>query len=182
MKKNLILYASNTGNTEKIAMALKENFDRHGWQSILKKLPSDYDVEHPDFDFDDFDFVCVGSPINSELPLLQVRRVMTSRPHGMHKIVPGPKCGIVFCTYGGVHLGPKEAEPALKLLEVELEHLKFSVIGSLAVPGSMGNRHNPDWYYPDLPSRPNEEDLRNVGLFVDDIMKKLESSPAKKTQ
>ena len=103
---------------------------------------------------------------------------MTSRPHGMHEIVPGPKCGVVFCTYGGVHLGPKEAEPALKLLDVELEHLSFKVIGSLAVPGSMGNRHSPDWYYPDLPSRPNKEDLRKVGLFVDDIIKKLGSNPA----
>ena len=71
MKKNLIVYASNTGNTEKIAIALKENFDRYGWDSTLKKLPSDYDVEHPDFDFNDYDFVCVGSPINSELPLPQ---------------------------------------------------------------------------------------------------------------
>ncbi|MCJ7594702.1 MAG: flavodoxin domain-containing protein [Desulfobacterales bacterium] len=173
MKKNLIVYASNTGNTEKIAIALKENFDRYGWQSTLKKLPHDYDVERPDFDFDDYDFVCVGSPINSELPLPQVSKVMTSRSHGMHKIVPGPKCGIVFCTYGGVHLGPKEAEPALKLLEVELEHLKFSVIGSLAVPGAMGDRGGPDWYYPDLRSRPNKEDLLNVGRFVDNIIKKL---------
>jgi len=178
MKRNLIVYASNTGNTERIAVALKENFERHGWHSTLMKLPVDYDVEHPDFDFDDYDFVCVGSPINSELPLPQVRRVMTSRPHGMHKIVPGPKRGIVFCTYGGVHLGPKEAEPALKLLEVELEHLKFHVIGSLAVPGAMGGRVGPDWYFPDLPSRPNDEDLRNVGRFVDDIMKELGASQA----
>jgi hypothetical protein len=109
--------------------------------------------------------------VNAELPLPQVRKVMTSRPHADHKIVPGPKCGIVFCSYGGIHLGPKEAEPALKLLELELEHLSFEVIGSLAVPGSMGDRYNPNWYHGDMRGRPNAEDLRDVGSFVDDIMK-----------
>ena len=177
MKKNLIVYASNTGNTEKIAMALKNNFNRYGWECTLKKLANDYDVENPDFDFDDYDFVCVGSPVNSELPLPQVRKVMTSRPHADHKIVPGPKCGIVFCTYGGIHLGPKEAEPALKLLELELEHLSFKVIGSLAIPGSMGDKYNPNWYHGDMRGRPNAEDLRDVGSFVDDIMKKLSENP-----
>ena len=53
MKKNLIVYASNTGNTEKIAIALKDDFDRYGWESTLKKLAEDYDTENPDFDFDE---------------------------------------------------------------------------------------------------------------------------------
>ena len=173
MKKNLIVYASNTGNTEKIAIELKKNFDRYGWECTLKKLANDYDVENPDFNFDDYDFVCIGSPVNSELPLPQVRKVMTSRPVGEHKIVPGPKCGIVFSTYGGMHLGPKEAEPALKLLELELEHLSFKLIGSLAIPGSAGDRYSPNWYYGDMRGRPNAQDLHDVGSFVDDIMKKL---------
>ena len=72
-----------------------------------------------------------------------------------------------------VHLGPKEAEPALKLLEVEVEHLLFKVIGSLAIPGSMGDQSHPDGYFGDLRERPNEEDMRVVEAFVDDIMKKL---------
>lgn len=174
MKKNLILYASNTGNTEKVAIELKNSFDRHGWDSTLKKLPEDYDVKNPDFDFDDYDFLCVGSPVISELPLQQVRGVMWSKWPGMKKIEPGPKCGIVFCTYGGVHLGPKEAEPALKLLEMEAEHLFFKIIGSLAIPGSMGDQSHPEGYFGDLRGRPNDEDMRVVASFVDDIMKKLE--------
>ena len=176
MKKNVIVYASNTGNTEKIAIELKKNFDRYGWDCTLKKLPNDYDFENPDFDFDDYDFVCIGSPVNLELPLPQVRKVMTSRPHGSHKIVPGPKCGIVFCTYGGIHLGPKEAEPTLKLLELDLEHLSFKVIGSLAVPGCIGDKYNPDWFHGDMRGRPNAEDLHKVETFVDDVMKKLDKN------
>ena len=173
MKKNLIVYASNTGNTEKVALELKRHFDRYGWESTVKKLPKDYDVKNPDFSFDDYDFVCIGSPVISELPLPQVRGVMWSKWPGFHKIEPGPKCGIVFCTFGGIHLGPKEAEPTLKLLEVELEHLLFKVIGSLAIPGSMGDQSHSDGYFGDLRSRPNEEDLNVVGSFVDDIMEKL---------
>ncbi len=178
MKKNIIVYASNTGNTEKVANALKDNFDRYGWESTLKKLPEDYDVENPDFDFDDYDFVCVGSPVISELPLPQVRKVMWKKWPGKHKVVPGPKCGLVFCSFGGLHLGPKEAEPALKLLEVEVEHLLFKVIGTLAIPGSMGDSYDPDGYYGDTRGRPNVEDLKDVASFVDDIMKKLDENPA----
>ena len=176
MKKNLIVYASRTGNTEKVAHELSENFDRYGWESILKKLPDDYDAKHPDFSFDDYDFVCVGSPVISELPLDQIRTVTYGNPP-LKKLEPGSKCGIVFCSYGGIHLGPMEAAPALKLLEVELMHQLYNVIGSLAVPGGMGDFSNPDVYYSDLKDRPNEKDWADVAAFVDDAMGKLKAYP-----
>ena len=176
MKKNLIVYASRTGNTEKVAHELAENFDRYGWESVLKKLPDDYDAKHPDFSFDDYDFVCVGSPVISELPLDQIRTVTYGNPP-LKKLEPGPKCGIVFCSYGGIHLGPMEAAPALKLLEVELMHQLYNVIGSLAVPGGMGDFSNPDVYYSDLKDRPNEKDWADVAAFVDDAMGKLKAYP-----
>jgi len=59
------------------------------------------------------------------------------RVHVQGKIVPGPKNGIVFVTYNGGHLGPKEAEPALSLLELEIEHLRFKCIGKFSCPGKM---------------------------------------------
>jgi flavodoxin len=176
MKKNLIVYASLTGNTEKVAKEIAKNFKRYGWTNDLRKLPEDYDTKNPDIRFNDYDFACVGSPIISELPLPQIRAVAYGNP-GPDKISPGPKCGLVFCTYGGIHLGPEEAEPALKLLEVELMHQKFLVIGSLAIPGKMGNRQHPGWYFPDLPTRPNEGDLKNVAIFVDNMMNKLKEIP-----
>ena len=46
MKKNLIVFASNTGNTEKVAKEIAKNFERHGWSNDLKKLPDDYDWEN----------------------------------------------------------------------------------------------------------------------------------------
>jgi flavodoxin len=176
MKKNLIVYASKTGNTEKIAKEIAKNFERFGWTNDLRKLPDDYDVENPDFDFKDYDFVCVGSAVNHELPLPQIRTVTYGKP-GSHRLSPGPKCGLVFCSYGGIHLGPKEAEPALKLLEVELMHQEFQVIGSLAIPGKLGDKENPDWYFGDLHNRPDERDLKNVALFVESIIQKLKDFP-----
>ena len=176
MKKNLIVYASKTGNTEKVADEIANNFEKHGWTNDMKKLPDDYDTKNPDFQFNDYDFACVGSPVISEVPYPQIRAVTYGNP-GHHKITLGPKCGLVFCTYGGIHLGPREAEPALKLLEVELMHQAFQVIGSLAIPGKMAGRNNPDWYFSDLASRPDERDMKNVAQFVDDIMVKLKEFP-----
>jgi flavorubredoxin len=175
VKKNLIVYASRTGNTEKVANELAKNFERYGWESILKKLPKNYDAKNPDFSFDDYDFVCVGSPVISELPEEQIRTVTYGSPEPQ-KLNPGPKCGIVFCTYGGIHLGPPEATPALKLMEVELMHQCYNVIGSLAIPGGRrdrGDRDLSDIYFTDLNDRPNAQDMKDVAAFVDEIMTKL---------
>jgi flavodoxin len=181
VKKNLIVFASNTGNTEKVAKEIAINFERHGWSNDLKKLPNDYDAKNPDFDFKDYDFVCVGSPVNSELPLPHIRTVTYGKPE-LRKITPGPKCGLVFCTYAGVHLGPPEAEPALKLLELELMHQEFQVIGSLAIPGDLKGRDTSETYFGDLRNRPDERDLKNVALFVDEIMKNLKDFPYYKSK
>lgn len=176
MKKNLIVYASRTGNTEKVANELAKNFERYGWENDLKKLPDSYDSKNPDFSFDDYDFACVGSPVISELPLNQIRTITYGNP-GRDKLNPGPKCGVVFCTYGGIHLGPIEAAPALLLMEVELMHQLFNVIGSLAIPGSMGDYDNPNSYYGDLIHRPNGKDMVDVANFVDTTMRKLKDYP-----
>jgi flavodoxin len=181
MKKNIIVYASKTGNTEKVAMGIARGFEKHGWHNDLKKLPEDYDVENPNFRFDDYDFACVGSFVYGALPAPQIRKVVYGKPES-RKITPGPKCGLVFCTYGGMHLGPKEAEPTLKHLEVDLMHQAFQVIGSLAIPGNMAGKDSTNWYFPDLINRPDGRDMKNVALFVDDVMKKLKDYPYYQTQ
>lgn len=176
MINNLIVYASRTGNTEKVAEELAKNFKRYGWTNDLKKIPDDYDAKNPDFSFGDYDFVCVGSPVISELPLDHMRTLIYGKPP-LKRLDPGPKCGIVFCSYSGIHLGPMEAAPALKLMEMELMHQLYNVIGSLAVPGSMGEFSHPDVYYSDIKDRPNEQDWKDVAGFVDDIIVKLKDYP-----
>ncbi len=149
-KKSLILYQSKTGNTEKVALRFKKIFDKKGWDCSLFKVGKDTDVVNPPFEYDDYDFLCVGSGVFKQLPPSEIVDIMFnvthpmpfkgSKPGRVHvqgMIIPGPKNGVVFVTYNGGHLGPKEAEPALSLLEVEMEHLRFKCIGKFSCPGKM---------------------------------------------
>jgi len=149
-KKSLILYQSRTGNTEKVALRFKKVFEKKGWDCTLFKVGKDTDVVNPPIEYNDYDFLCAGSGIFKQLPPTEIIDIMFNVTHPMEfvgskpglvhvqgRIVPGPKNGIVFVTYNGDHLGPKEAEPALSLLELEIEHLKFKCIGKFACPGKM---------------------------------------------
>lgn len=150
-KRSLILYQSRTGNTEKVAMRFKKVFEKMGWDCTLFKVGKDTDVVNPPIDYDEYDFLCAGSGVFKQLPPTEIVGIMFNVTHPMKevgsspdkvhvegRIVPGPKNGIVFATYNGGHLGPKEAEPALSLLELEIEHLRFKCIGRFSCPGKMG--------------------------------------------
>lgn len=71
-------------------------------------------------------------------PAEKPKRIDRMRPPG--KIKLGEKKGIVFATYSGMHLGPKEAAPALALLQSELEHLGFECIGQFPPRDDAGTR------------------------------------------
>jgi flavodoxin len=57
MKSALIIYFSSTGNTQKVACAIKEGLEKEGVKIDLKKPQ-----EAADLDFFVYDLVCVGSP------------------------------------------------------------------------------------------------------------------------
>ena len=57
MKSALIVYWSNTGNTEKVAYAIREGLENAGLKVELKKPQDASEV-----DFFGYDLVCVGSP------------------------------------------------------------------------------------------------------------------------
>jgi len=149
-KKSLVLYQSRTGNTEKVALRFKKVFEKKGWDCTMFRVGKDTDVVNPPIEYDDYDFLCVGSGVFKQLPPTEIVDIMFnvthpmpqvgSKPGRVHvqgRIIPGPKNGIVFVTYNGGHLGPKEAEPALSLLELEIEHLRFKCIGKFSCPGKM---------------------------------------------
>jgi len=116
----------------------------------------------------------------------------TRQPKQLHmgKIKFGDKKGIVFATYSGMHLGPKEAAPSLSLLESELEHLGFLCIGKFACPGTMGKHgpeptdeaaqkpeamgSNPTNYHKNMTRRPNERDLLRAEFFLEDMLEELD--------
>jgi len=184
-KRCLIIYASYSGNTERVANTIREVFVKNGWTCDCFNIKPGFDVENPPFDFEDYEFLCVGSLIIWGLPpdeILEVMRIVSRRSGWVAygKVVPGPKRGLAFVTYAGAHLGPKEAIPALKLLELEMEHLKFKCAGLLSAPGKYiraAPHHTPTWYHGDHIVRPNEEDIKRIAKAVQKILdSKSESS------
>jgi hypothetical protein len=91
------------------------------------------------------------------------------------KIVLGPdsKNAIVFITYGGYEFGPKEAEPAMQLLALELEHINFKCIGQFCCPGKFLNNPTPRTFHGDIRDRPNEKDLLKAQMFIEDKLEEI---------
>jgi hypothetical protein len=185
-QKSLILYSSRTGNTEKVALRFKKVFEKKGWQCDIFKVDKNIDIENPPFDYRDYDFLCVGSYIDWSLPPDELLFIMRHNPQSAHclrkpsskayghrRIVIGPKKGIVFITYAGAHLGPKEALPALYLLELEMEHLRFECIGQFSCPGKMFNRPTPGFWHGDISHRPSERDLLKAEIFMEEKIEEL---------
>ena len=59
----LILYASSTGNTEKIALVFQDVLTRYGWASDLVHLDEDTDLPGQGIYLDGYDLVLLGSPV-----------------------------------------------------------------------------------------------------------------------
>ena len=91
------------------------------------------------------------------------------------KIVLGPdsKKAVVFATYAGYEFGPKEAEPAMQLLELEIEHLSFKCVGQFCCPGKYLNNPTPNTYHGDIRERPNERDLLKAEMFIEEKLEEI---------
>jgi hypothetical protein len=181
-KKSLIVYASYSGNTEKVAMVFKKVFEKYGWECDAFKINKNTDFERPPYDYSKYDFVCIGSLVASSDPVPEIMDAMRKNPlsahyktpdgkaEGYRKVVAGPKKGIVFVTAGCVHMGPKEPLPALMNMALELEHLKFLCVGQFWCPGKMFDRPMPEYFYKDLHTRPNERDLKKAEIFMEETI------------
>jgi len=167
VKAALLIYWSKTGNTEKVANAIKQGLEETGVQVTMKKPE-----EAKDIDYFDFDLVCVGAPSYSWHPPEPMtnflkKKFATYRQQGKVKPsapkVPG-KNALVFVTYSGPHTGIEEATPVGKDMRQFFEHIGFTVIdewyvlsefhGSLenSTKGRMG----------DIRGKPTNEDLRKI--------------------
>ena len=85
---------------------------------------------------------------------------------------------IVFVTYSGCEFGPKEAEPSLQLLDLEIEHLGFRCVGHFSCPGRFLDHPMPRSYHGDIRDRPNEQDLLAAERFLEERLRETGSPPA----
>ncbi len=192
-KKSLIMYASWTGHTEQVALRFKKVFEKKGWECDLFKITQRTKRENLP-NFENYDFICLGSPVEFKLPAEELMLTLNpkhgpKRPWAQKEVPPPPKPqvgagasgapgkiffgadskkGAVFATYAGHHLGPKEPDPALILMESLIEHAKFQCVGRFACPGKMFD--GAKGWYDDLDERPNKRDLQKAETFIEEII------------
>jgi flavodoxin len=179
-KRCLIIYQSLTGNTEKIAYTFQKVFTKKSWLCDVFKIDKTTNFATLPFNFEEYDFMCAGSGVYAALPGKEITDVMYNYTHQSkrngkivrvhRKIFPGPKTGVVFVTYAGTHLGPKEAEPALSLLDLNIEHLRFKCVGRFACPGGVSKVPTPGQWFGNISGRPNERDLKKAEIFMEEIL------------
>ena len=145
MKSALIVYFSSTGNTEKVASAIREGLENAGLKVELKKPQ-----EAAELDFFDYDLVCVGSPSiewQPAKPMADLLKAKLNLYRSQGKIKPcAPKVegknALIFCTYSGPHTGINEATPAGKTMRQYFEHFGFNVAGEWYVPAEFHGRED----------------------------------------
>jgi hypothetical protein len=165
--KAAIIYWSKTGNTEKVALAIREGLEAAGSDVLLRRAE-----EAQDIDFYDYDLICVGFPSYRWHPPKPVDQFLIGKFGAYHRQgcvktgaprVPG-KNALIFCTYSGPHTGINEAIPAGKYVGQFFEHLGFTVLDEWYVVGEFhgSDEKSTMGRMGDIRGRPNEEDLRNV--------------------
>lgn len=78
-RRALILYATMTKNTEKVATWFNETFNEYGWETnLIRIMPNTNWAELQDkLYFDDYDLICLGSPIVGGAPLQPVIKALS---------------------------------------------------------------------------------------------------------
>jgi flavorubredoxin len=176
--KTLILYWSATGNTRKVAEAIKKGVERAGIMPVLMKIN-----EAKDEDLYKYDLVFIGSPSHQWLPPEPVQQYVNEkmkyhREKGHIKLcapkIPG-KSAVIFCTYGGPHTGINEAIPAVKYLGQLFEHIGFNVVREWYFIGEFHGHEdfNISGKMGDIRGRPTEQELSGIEGDVFKLVKSL---------
>ena len=166
-RNGLIVYWSKTGNTEKVAKAIKEGLEEAGLIINVKKPE-----EAQNTDFFNYDLICIGAPSYSwHLPEPMAKFLKEKfafyRKQGKIKPsapkVPG-KNALIFVTYSGPHTGINEAIPVGKDVRQFFEHIGFTVIDEWYIlsefHGSL--EYNTKGKMGDIRGKPTKEDLEII--------------------
>ena len=165
--KAAILYWSKTGNTEKVANAIREALQAAGVDVLLRRTDEARDV-----DFFGYDIVFVGFPSYQWSPPKPMDKFLkakfsTYRSQGRIKLgapsVPR-KNALIFCTYSGPHTGIREAIPAGLYAGQFFEHLGFNVLDEWYIVGELHGSEDASTQgkLGDIRGLPSEADLDKV--------------------
>ena len=165
--KAMIIYWTAGGNTEKVALAIRDGLQMAGATVSLCKVQDAAEV-----DLYAYDLVCVGFPSYQWSPPEPMDRFLKAKFEAYRKkhriVVAVPKLprkhALVFCTYSGQHTGLREAVPAGLYAGQFFEHLGFTVLGEWYVVGQFHGNEEANTRGPlgDIRDRPNAQDLARV--------------------
>ncbi len=178
MKKAIIIYWSNTGNTEKVAHSIRRGLLAGGFAAESMKVD-----EAEDVDFYDYDLVCFGAPsYNWHLPKpadeYMKNKFSAYKKEGKIIInapkVPG-KYALIFCTYSGPHTGIREAIPVGLYSGQFFEHLGFTVVDTWYVLSEFIGfaECNTTGRMGDIRGLPSEQDLQRIEKSATNLAERL---------
>jgi flavodoxin len=176
-KVALLIYWSKTGNTERVALAIKAGLESAGLNVVIKRIEESEDV-----DYLEYDLVCIGSPTYQWHPPQPVDEFLKKKHNwycneGKVKLAAPKIAGknaLVFCTYAGPHTGINEVIPAGKYISQFLEHLGFTILDEWHVLSEYRGwkEGNTEGRMGDIRGKPDQEDLLKIRRLAEQIGKK----------
>jgi hypothetical protein len=163
----IIIYWSKTGNTERVAGAIRDGLEGAGARVSVLRVEDAHGL-----DLDDYDLVCVGFPSyrwHPPKPVDEFLRKTFARGHRDGRVQVGaptvPGCrALLFCTYSGPHTDLREATPAVLYAGQFFEHMGYAVLGEWCIVGEFHGDVEASTLgrLGDIRGRPNEADLEKV--------------------
>ena len=174
----MILYWSSTGNTEKVAFAIKDGLKDAGLDVSLLKTTQGQNI-----DYFDYDLVCVGVPSIQWHPPKPVAEFLLKKFDEYKKqgkiktgapTVPG-KNALIFCTFSGPHTGLREATPVGLYIGQFFEHIGFTVLDKWYVLSEFhsSEERSTKGRMGDIRGKPTKEELQKIRLDAKKLVSKL---------
>ena len=102
-KRSLIIYATRTNNTTKVAERFKSTLEKNGWQCDMVKIQQNSDPMTVPFKYKEYDLICAGSGLRMHSPYIELLNVLRVPIYGFD-----PR--IMLKLTEGVQLTPEETK------------------------------------------------------------------------
>ncbi len=176
--KAAVLYWSKSGNTEKVARAIKEGLEESSAAVTLQRTD-----EAGAIDLFGYDLICLGFPSYQWHPPEPVESFLKKKFQGYREQervkvaappVPG-KYALIFCTYSGQHTGIHEAIPAGKYAGQFFEHWGFTVLDEWYILGEFHGQpeSSTKGRMGDIRGLPSERDLKRIRQAASNLLTRI---------